>query len=175
MDGIVDKKSSSAPRKLVGTSVPRTEDLALLTGTARFIDDLRFPGMLYAKILRSPRAHARIKVDTSAAAGMPGVHAVMAGAELVGKVKPWGDLMQDLLVGDHFPFALDKVLFEGQEIAAHNYNRPRLESVAQKSAAQFPTLKLFTVDELFGGWQKAQKTHFSDGGVFDQIYKPSAN
>jgi len=118
MDGSVEKKSGNTAGKLVGTSVPRTEDLALLTGTARFIDDLRFPGMLYAKILRSPRAHARIKVDTSAAAGMPGVHAVMAGAELVGKVKPWGDLMQDLLVGDHFPFALDKVLFEGHEIAA---------------------------------------------------------
>jgi len=62
---------------------------------------------------------------------------------------------------------------EGQEIAAHNYYRPRLESVAQKYSAQFPALKLFTIDEVFGGWQKAQKTHFSDGGVFDQIYKPN--
>jgi carbon-monoxide dehydrogenase large subunit len=116
MDTQVEKKSG--PAKLVGTSVPRTEDLALLTGTARFIDDLRFPGMLYAKILRSSRAHARIKVDLAGAAEMPGVHAVMEGRELLGKVKPWGDLMQDLLVGDHFPFAVDKVLFEGQEIAA---------------------------------------------------------
>ncbi|MFA5957897.1 xanthine dehydrogenase family protein molybdopterin-binding subunit [Hyphomicrobium sp.] len=118
MDKKVEPALSTGPAKLVGTSVPRTEDMALLTGTARYIDDLRFPGMLYAKILRSSHAHARIKVDTSEAYSMPGVHGVLAGRELVGKVKPWGDLMQDLLVGDHFPFAVDKVLFEGQEIAA---------------------------------------------------------
>ena len=118
MDTVVEKPASGQVNRLVGTSVPRTEDLALLTGTARFIDDLRFPGMLYAKILRSTHAHARFTVDTSAAETMPGVHAVLAGAELVGKVKPWGDMMQDLLVGDHFPFAVDKVLFEGHELAA---------------------------------------------------------
>ena len=59
---------------------------------------------------------------------------------------------------------------EGQEIAARNFYRPRLETVAQKHAAQFPQLKLFTIAEVFGGWQKAQQTHFADGGVFDQIY-----
>ncbi len=58
---------------------------------------------------------------------------------------------------------------EGQEIAAKHYYRPRLEAVAQKYAAQFPKLDLFTIDEVFGGWQKAQKQHFNDGGVFDQI------
>ena len=58
---------------------------------------------------------------------------------------------------------------EGQEIAARNYYRPRLDSVAQKYSSQFPTLKLFTVDEVFGGWKQAQKTHFADGGIFDQI------
>ncbi|MDC4203149.1 MAG: sulfate ABC transporter substrate-binding protein [Candidatus Manganitrophus sp.] len=61
---------------------------------------------------------------------------------------------------------------EGQEIAAKHYYRPRRESVASKHAAQFPKVALFTIDELFGGWQKAQKTHFADGGVFDQIYQP---
>jgi sulfate/thiosulfate transport system substrate-binding protein len=60
---------------------------------------------------------------------------------------------------------------EGQEIAANHYYRPRLEAVAQKHAATFPNVSLFTIDEVFGGWQKAQKTHFSDGGVFDQIQK----
>ncbi|MFC4766929.1 sulfate ABC transporter substrate-binding protein [Effusibacillus consociatus] len=60
---------------------------------------------------------------------------------------------------------------QGQEIAAKNYYRPRLASVASKYAEQFPKLNLFTIDEVFGGWQKAQKTHFSDGGLFDQIYK----
>jgi sulfate transport system substrate-binding protein len=58
---------------------------------------------------------------------------------------------------------------EGQEIAAKHYYRPRLDSVAQKYADTFPKVNLFTIDEFFGGWQKAQKIHFSDGGVFDQI------
>src|SRR5258706_6901455 len=60
---------------------------------------------------------------------------------------------------------------EGQEIAAKHYYRPRLETVAQKHAEAFPKLSLFTIDEVFGGWQKAQKAHFNDGGIFDQIQK----
>ncbi len=60
----------------------------------------------------------------------------------------------------------------GQEIAAKNYYRPRLEAVAAKYARQFPKVNLFTIDEVFGGWQKAQKTHFADEGVFDRIYTP---
>ena len=59
----------------------------------------------------------------------------------------------------------------GQEIAAQKFYRPRLEAVAQKYAGKFPKLGLFTVDELFGGWTKAQKTHFGDGGTLDQIQK----
>ena len=61
---------------------------------------------------------------------------------------------------------------EAQELEAQNFYRPRLESVAGKYAANFPTIPLFTIDETFGGWDKAQKTHFADGGVFDQIYHP---
>ena len=61
---------------------------------------------------------------------------------------------------------------EGQKIAAKNYYRPRLAAVAAEYAKQFPKVNLFTVDEVFGGWQKAQKTHFADGGTFDQIYQP---
>ena len=61
---------------------------------------------------------------------------------------------------------------DAQEIAGRNFYRPRDPKAAAKYAAQFPNLKLFTVDQLFGGWQKAQHTHFDDGGVFDQIYKP---
>ncbi|HTJ65878.1 MAG TPA: sulfate ABC transporter substrate-binding protein [Alphaproteobacteria bacterium] len=63
---------------------------------------------------------------------------------------------------------------EGQNIAANWYYRPRNQAVAEKYAAQFPKLKLFTIDEKFGGWAKAQQTHFADGGVFDQIYQPNA-
>ncbi len=61
---------------------------------------------------------------------------------------------------------------EGQEIAARNYYRPRLPEVAQRHAERFPQIRLFTVDEIFGGWRQAQATHFADGGIFDQIYKP---
>ena len=59
----------------------------------------------------------------------------------------------------------------GQEIEAQNYYRPRDPDVLSKHGSQFPKLKLFTVDDTFGGWQNAQKTHFSDGGVFDQVYQ----
>lgn len=59
---------------------------------------------------------------------------------------------------------------EGQEIAAKNFYRPQLSSVAKKYASQFPRMELFTVQDVFGGWQKAQTIHFSDGGVFDKIY-----
>ena len=58
---------------------------------------------------------------------------------------------------------------EGQEIAAQNYYRPRDPKVAAKYANQFAKVKLITIDQVFGGWQKAQKTHFNDGGIFDEI------
>jgi sulfate transport system substrate-binding protein len=60
---------------------------------------------------------------------------------------------------------------EGQEIAARHYYRPRLKEIAKKYAARFPALTLFSIDELFVSWQKAQKIHFNDGGTFDQIYQ----
>jgi sulfate transport system substrate-binding protein len=61
---------------------------------------------------------------------------------------------------------------EGQKIVGKHYYRPRLASVAAEYAGQFPQMNLFTIDEVFGGWQKAQKTHFADDGTFDQIYQP---
>jgi sulfate transport system substrate-binding protein len=61
----------------------------------------------------------------------------------------------------------------GQELAAKNFYRPRNAAIAAKYESQFPKLKLITIDEVFGGWQKAQKTHFSDGGVFDAIQRGS--
>jgi len=62
---------------------------------------------------------------------------------------------------------------EGQEIAARNFYRPRLEAVAEKHAKDFPKINLFTIHEVFGGWTKAQATHFAEGGVFDQIQQGS--
>ena len=59
---------------------------------------------------------------------------------------------------------------EAQELAAKHYYRPRDQKVAAKYAKQFAKVNLITIDEVFGGWDKAQKTHFADGGTFDQIY-----
>ena len=61
---------------------------------------------------------------------------------------------------------------EAQEIEARNFYRPRDAQILAAHARDFPAIPLYTIDEVFGGWQKAQATHFADGGVFDQIYKP---
>ena len=59
---------------------------------------------------------------------------------------------------------------EGQEIAVHHHLRPTVKSIADKHKNEFKQVDIFTVDELFGGWKNAQKVHFADGGIFDQIY-----
>lgn len=61
---------------------------------------------------------------------------------------------------------------EGQEIAARHFYRPTDAAVAAKYEQRFPKIPMVTIDEVFGGWQKAQAKHFADGGVFDQIYRP---
>ena len=60
---------------------------------------------------------------------------------------------------------------EGQEIIARNYYRPRDKKILAKYSDNFPEIKLFTINHLFGGWKKAQAAYFADGGVFDQIYQ----
>jgi sulfate transport system substrate-binding protein len=61
---------------------------------------------------------------------------------------------------------------EGQEIAGKHFYRPRSEKAAAKYAHQFTEVRLVTVDAVFGGWRKAQQTHFADGGIFDRVFKP---
>ncbi|MFH1676079.1 MAG: sulfate ABC transporter substrate-binding protein [bacterium] len=61
---------------------------------------------------------------------------------------------------------------ESQEIIAKHYYRPRSKAIAEKYADKFPSLPMFTIDEMFGGWEKAQKEYFDDEGVFDKIYQP---
>ena len=63
---------------------------------------------------------------------------------------------------------------EGQDIVGRNYYRPTSATAAQKYASQFLKVSLFSIDDAFGGWAKATKTHFADGGTFDQIYAPAA-
>jgi sulfate transport system substrate-binding protein len=60
---------------------------------------------------------------------------------------------------------------EAQDVIAKNYYRPTVEKAAKKYASQFPKVRLFTIDEVAGGWTVAQKTHFADGGIFDRIYQ----
>jgi sulfate/thiosulfate-binding protein len=62
----------------------------------------------------------------------------------------------------------------GQRIAARHHYRPRDADVLREHANSFANVALFTIDEVFGGWQNAQKTHFTDGGIFDQIYRPGS-
>jgi carbon-monoxide dehydrogenase large subunit len=113
----VEKETAAQP--LTGQRIPRKEDARLLTGRARFLEDIRLPGMLIARVLRSPHAHARItKLDVERARTMPGVHAVLTGPDVDGKVVAWGHQTQGLPEGERLPFALDKVYYEGQEIAA---------------------------------------------------------
>jgi len=61
---------------------------------------------------------------------------------------------------------------DAQEIEAKNFYRPRDQGVLKAHGADFPNIPLYTIDDVFGGWTKAQQVHFADGGVFDQIYKP---
>ncbi|RBP45170.1 sulfate transport system substrate-binding protein [Roseimicrobium gellanilyticum] len=61
---------------------------------------------------------------------------------------------------------------EGQDLAGKHFYRPTSEKAAAKYASVFPKIELFTIDQAFGGWAKAAKTHFAEGGTFDQIYKP---
>ena len=82
----------------------------------------------------------------------------------------------DKVVGKHGTRAVAEAYLKflytdrGQEIGAARFYRPRNEGVATRFASQFPKIEMFTVDKVFGGWAKAQKTHFADGGVFDQFY-----
>jgi sulfate transport system substrate-binding protein len=84
----------------------------------------------------------------------------------------------DKVAGKHGTKAVAQAYLEylytpaGQELAAKHFYRPRLAAVAAKYESQFPKVALITIDEVFGGWKKAQATHFADGAVFDQIYQP---
>jgi CO/xanthine dehydrogenase Mo-binding subunit/CO/xanthine dehydrogenase FAD-binding subunit len=97
---------------VIGKDVPRTDAVPKVTGTAQYVADLHFAGMLHAAVLRSPHPHARIvSIDTSAAAAMPGVKAVVTGADTA--KRKWGAFRPDL-----YPLAIGKVRYVGDEVAA---------------------------------------------------------
>ena len=107
----------SAGRRWVGTAVPRKEDEALLTGRARFIDDMEpVPGLRHAALLRSPHPHAEIRaIDVSRAAAHPGVHGVLTGADIAATTRPIPSAVRVPI--DYYPIAVDKVRYAGEPVA----------------------------------------------------------
>ncbi|MBB5958289.1 carbon-monoxide dehydrogenase large subunit [Saccharothrix tamanrassetensis] len=109
--------------KLIGARMTRTEDVRLLTGRAQFVDDVRPPGVLEAAVLRSTAPHARIvRIDTAAAAAHPGVFAVVTGADVRAVVRAPQPVIwrpdPDARIPPAYPLAVDRVLYEGQAVAA---------------------------------------------------------
>jgi carbon-monoxide dehydrogenase large subunit len=112
-----------AAERYTGASIKRSEDPRILTGTGRYVDDIKLPGMLHAAFVRSPMAHARVlSVDVSAARALPGVVAVLTGAELEAITVPGPDALT-AMIGGGWPIpeftllATDKVRFVGDPVA----------------------------------------------------------
>jgi CO/xanthine dehydrogenase Mo-binding subunit len=106
-------ESSPGARRVVGTSVQRTDAVAKVTGAAVYAVDVVMPDMLHAKVVRSDRAHARILgIDKSAALAVPGVVAVVTGADMTGLFPRFGHI-----VADHAILAIDKVRYYGEPVA----------------------------------------------------------
>src|SRR5215469_11810928 len=112
-----------AAQRYTGTSVKRSEDARILTGSGRYIDDVRLPGMLHAAFVRSPLAHGRVlAVDVSAARTVPGVVAVLTGADLETMTIPGPDPLLAMMGGggpmpEYSLLATDKVRFVGDPVA----------------------------------------------------------
>src|SRR5437870_8933795 len=101
---------------VIGDSVRRKEDDRFIRGKGNYVDDIKLPGMLHMAILRSPYAHANIKgIDTSKAAAVPGVVAVVTGELMAAHNLAW---MPTLSYATQAVLATDKVRFQGQEVAA---------------------------------------------------------
>jgi 2-furoyl-CoA dehydrogenase large subunit len=110
-------KAASIAQRSVGAPVPRKEDEALLTGRARFIDDVSpLPGLRFAAILRSPHPHARIvRIDTSRARSLSGVVDVVTGSDLAAVIGPIPSVVKAPFA--YFPIAIDRVRYVGEAVA----------------------------------------------------------
>ena len=101
----------------VGADLPRKEDPAIIRGTVTYVDDVVLPGMLHAAVLRSPHAHARIiSIDTAAARRLPGVHAVLTGADSLDHIGPLARFAGEEVV-EH-AIAVGKVRYQGEAVVA---------------------------------------------------------
>ena len=112
-----------AAERYTGASIKRSEDPRILTGAGRYVDDIKLPGMLHAAFVRSPLAHARVlSMEVSAARALPGVVAVLTGAEIEEITVPGPDALMALIGGEgptpEFTLlATDKVRFAGDPVA----------------------------------------------------------
>ena len=119
---MAETMDAEVAERYVGQGVPRKEDPALITGEARFIEDMTIPGMLWAGIVRSPFAHAHITgVDLSAAKEMAGIVDAFSGADLASE---WADglpcawpVTEDIKIPKHWPVAQDVARFAGEAVA----------------------------------------------------------
>jgi CO/xanthine dehydrogenase Mo-binding subunit/CO/xanthine dehydrogenase FAD-binding subunit len=128
---------------VVGRDVPRTDAVPKVTGVAQYVADMHLPGMLHAAVLRSPHPHARIvSIDTTAAAGMPGVKAVLVGEDT--PQRKWGAFRPDL-----YPLALKKVRYVGDEVAAVAATDPAIARAAlDRIVVQYEALPaVLSIDE----------------------------
>jgi aerobic carbon-monoxide dehydrogenase large subunit len=112
-----------AAERYTGASIKRSEDPRILTGAGRYVDDIKLPGMLHAAFVRSPVAHARVlSVDVSAARALPGIVAVLTGADLEAMTVPGPDALMALMgwagpMPEFTLLATDKVRFAGDPVA----------------------------------------------------------
>ena len=116
------EKTEPGGNGYVGRAMRRKEDPRLITGSATYVDDIILPGMLFAAIVRSPEAHARIvSIDTAAAKARPGVDAVFTGEDMADMAAPCPMVFAppgvEMRVPDHWPLARDKVGYVGQAVA----------------------------------------------------------
>ena len=131
-------------QRYVGTEVRRKEDPELITGQARYTDDLTLPGMLWMYLVRSPFAHARIKsVDLSRALAMEGVVAAYSGEDLsgdwAGPLPMAWPVTDDINNPPHFPVAKDKARYQGDAVAVVvATSRATAKDAAADSSFDFP-------------------------------------
>jgi carbon-monoxide dehydrogenase large subunit len=153
-----------AVTKLFGARIKRREDPRLITGTATYTDDLQLPGMVYAEIIRSPHAHARItKVDVEPARRHPGVVAAFTGRDLAGKINPiptaWLIPNSELKTPPHPPLAVDVVRYVGDGVAvvlaSDPYTARDAASLVRVDYAPLPAV----VDQVKAVQQGAPQIH----------------
>ena len=150
-----DSSVLGRPNSYIGKVVPRPNVRRLVRGKGQFVDDLKLSRMVHAVYLRSPHAHARIiSIDTSAAAGMPGVVRVVTGAELAEYCEPWVGVLthfKGLKSAPQHAIAVDHVCWQGEAVAAVVANsRAEAEDAAAAITVEYEELPAVTDPETAG-------------------------